>query len=297
MCRHNRRAFTLVELLAVMGIIAILIGILMVVLLKARDQARSIRCMVNLRTLGLGLANYVRESRHYPGLYVQAQYAVWPTRLREALGGNQEAFYCPSRPEDYDWTPGMTRPPVPENMNPTGNNSLGDPGFGFRAGERAISGFGFYTPFSYAYNGWGTDIGIRNRNGAKYRQRGLGGVLRSARYPEDRGDSSDELKASKVRAPSSMIAISDAEPFKFDPWVNCFGLFPFESPYNDTFFFRPPGAVHRGGANVLFCDGHVEWYPRDALLIRDADALINRQPLTSKRDQDVARLWNYDNRP
>jgi prepilin-type N-terminal cleavage/methylation domain-containing protein/prepilin-type processing-associated H-X9-DG protein len=57
------RAFTLVELLVVIGIIALLIGILIPVLGRARDQANKTACMSNMRQVMIGFMLYANSNK------------------------------------------------------------------------------------------------------------------------------------------------------------------------------------------------------------------------------------------
>lgn len=61
-----RRAFTLVELLVVISIIALLIAILLPSLKRARDQAKVTVCLNDIRQIGLGLAYYGEDNRLQP---------------------------------------------------------------------------------------------------------------------------------------------------------------------------------------------------------------------------------------
>lgn len=98
--RHYKGAFTLVELLVVISIIALLAALLLPTLTSARQHAHSANCISNLRQIGIALQIYVQENGYYPlatagnGLG-EWQRALCPVTLENVL-------YCPQLTQASD---------------------------------------------------------------------------------------------------------------------------------------------------------------------------------------------------
>jgi prepilin-type processing-associated H-X9-DG protein/prepilin-type N-terminal cleavage/methylation domain-containing protein len=251
------KGFTLVELLVVIGIVAVLIAVLLPALSRVREQANRVKCAANLRSMGQALAMYVQQYAYYPGAAYNGQdsdVAVFPVRLRPFMGREKRSFNCPSQDEQCYWTDGGPAPLLRAG-------AVHVP-LGYDLGEPLIHSLAY---FSYGYNGGGTGANS---------EKGLGLYIVKAPGPQYRVHS--EKRAAAVVRPAEMIAIGDSTA----DGLADYELVPFRTHPRGW-----PGRVHAGGANVLFCDGHVTWYRQEDLLTTDGG-----------NPPEVVRMWNDNHR-
>lgn len=101
MCKSRRRGggFSLVELLVVIGIIAVLIGLLLPSLAGARRQAKMVQCQSNLQQIGLYLVTYMNENNGWlypPDLGSnRPRDERWPVHVFKPAVWNPPIMKCP----------------------------------------------------------------------------------------------------------------------------------------------------------------------------------------------------------
>ena len=122
-CARVERAFTLIELLAVISIIGLLIGLLFPVLARARENARLTACSANLRQLGFALTMYVDdEDQRFPQADFSENLLGMPPATHEHSLYEALSRYIPK--EDLFTCPTMRTLPEREIHYPTDYNYL-----------------------------------------------------------------------------------------------------------------------------------------------------------------------------
>lgn len=258
--RDFSAAFTLIELLVVIAIIAILAAMLLPALAKAKAAAQSATCKSNLRQIGIALKMYVDDYGKYPGPH--------PTPNESQTYGLGWLFPYLSLKADQSIVVGND---TTAKLNLTLNAYRGVLKCPAKP-PKVLPGLFSNSPPAemysdgYGYNQFGTE-----KLDSPSKQLGLGWFALKTSGPvvfiwPPAPPPIRFLSEGEVRVPSELLAFGD-----------------YSSDF--TRAMTPRGNIgnyHRGGANALFCDGHVE-YNKQSKWIEATDA--------------ARRRWNNDHKP
>ncbi len=246
-----KAGFTLIELLVVIMIIAVLGALLLPALARGKAAAKSAKCKSNLRQWGIALNLYVDEHGYYPGT---------PPSIRDSGRGLflDPASLVASRPL-VQLAPLVSAGAIVETstglvfLRNHGNTVVRCPATpevrrqDFRAsganamdGQPGVQVWKMEVVDGYGYNAWGTAW----KAPTVLPPLGLGPVVLQG--------VTLKVNEAAVRSPSEMVAIGDTLG----------GLLGHISPYDQEYLLGGEGVLggyHNGGANAVFCDGHVEY--------------------------------------
>lgn len=98
---YHRNAFTLVELLIVVAIVALLAAILLPVFNKVQDSSKTSSCQSNLRQIGIAMELYASDYRGiYPSSYAASTNCTWSDAAAQ-YAKSDTIFTCPKAPEQF----------------------------------------------------------------------------------------------------------------------------------------------------------------------------------------------------
>jgi prepilin-type N-terminal cleavage/methylation domain-containing protein/prepilin-type processing-associated H-X9-DG protein len=290
-------AFTLVELLVVIGIIAVLVSLLMPVLAKVRESAKQVTCSSNLRALGTAMLMYANDNDGFLPATSQAGKTnedpadwIWWQPDRASSAPDLTALLRQSALAKYLQ---LTAANIGMLRCPSDNFGVHT---GFQNNIGAMTPYGDSYPYSYVMNCFIASDSIVTRRAARSAANG-GLTFRPWPGPNPPAfDKSLTRSLHKIINPSqkalmyeqSELTIDDGEGVPFhgastppsataQNWGGCLGNIDLLSVRHDPRRIDTSGEKSTDGTyddavpfkdargNVVFCDGHVDFVTRSYL--------------------------------